>query len=186
MIRFENVTFGYQKNQPVIQNFSLDLPEGCRRAIRAPSGGGKTTFLRLAMGLEKPWMGNLCGTEDMRFSAVFQEDRLLEHTDVMRNVALFSDEKAAKKVLQALSLNDVMHNMPKELSGGMRRRVALARALAHPFDVLILDEPMTGLDQAMREQCLRVIDEAVGEKMLLIATHDDRDSQLLHAQTIRI
>ncbi len=184
MIRFDNVTFGYQKEQPVLQGITLELPDGCRRVIRAPSGGGKTTFLRLVMGLEKPWQGTICTTQHVRFSAVFQEDRLLEETSVVRNVSLFSDEDTARGLLQALGLGDVLSAMPKELSGGMRRRVALARALAHPFDVLILDEPMTGLDQAMREQCLCVIDEVVGEKTLLIASHDAYDGKMLQATEI--
>ena len=72
--------------------------------------------------------------------------------------------------------------MPAALSGGQKRRVALARALNHPFDLLILDEALTGLDEESRKRCIAVIDEAVGDRCLLMASHDMRDAEALHAE----
>ena len=180
MIRFENVTFGYRGRRPVLENFDLLLRPGERLCLFGPSGRGKTTVLRLLMGLEKPRRGWITGTEGLRFSAVFQDDRLIDSRTVLENAALFAPESAARETLERLGLGDVLDSLPGELSGGQRRRAALGRALAHPFDVLVLDEALTGLDEAAVKNCLAQIDEAARGKILVMATHD-----LAHAHALR-
>ena len=96
MIRFENVTFGYRGRRPVLENFDLLLRPGERLCLFGPSGRGKTTVLRLLMGLEKPRRGWITGTEGLRFSAVFQDDRLIDSRTVLENAALFAPESAAR------------------------------------------------------------------------------------------
>ena len=148
------------------------------------TGAGKTTVLRLAMGLEKPRRGSVLSAPGLRISAAFQEDRLLMHKTVLENVALFSDTEQATKILCKLNMGEYGNADPQTLSGGQKRRVALARALAHPFDLLILDEALTGQDEESRQLCLAAIDEAVGERGLLMASHDPRDAEALQTKVV--
>jgi len=186
VIRFENVTFFYQARRPVVENFSLEIPDGDRLCLSGPSGEGKTTVLRLLMGLERPRRGRITGTEGLRFSAVFQEDRLIPERTALENVALFSDDETARAALARLGLDDVLRSLPVELSGGQRRRVALARALAHPCDVLVLDEALTGLDEAASERCLAAIRRAAEGKTLVLVTHESAHAAALGARTVRL
>ena len=103
MIRFDHVTFGYALQRPILRDFSLTVPDGGRVCLTGPSGEGKTTALRLLLGLEKPRKGTVSVSEGVRFSAVFQEDRLLPWKTVLENAALFSDEETACRVLTALA-----------------------------------------------------------------------------------
>lgn len=182
MIRFENVTFGYTPEKPVVQHLSLAIPAGGRVCLTGVSGQGKTTALRLLMGLEQPQSGTVSVPEGIRFSAVFQEDRLLPWKTVLENTALFSEAEAARYWLAAVGLDDCLNARPEALSGGMKRRAALARALAHPFDVLVLDEPLTGLDSAAKARCLLAINEAVGARTLVMAGHGRSEADALRAE----
>ena len=184
MIRFDHVTFGYEAERPVLRELSLEIPEGGRVCLTGASGQGKTTALRLLLGLERPRKGTVSVPEGVRFSAVFQEDRLLPWKTVLENAALFSDEDSACRVLTALGLGDSLDALPETLSGGMKRRAALGRALAHPFDVLVLDEALTGLDSETKQRCLAAIGEAVGRRTLVLATHDAEESHSLGAETV--
>ena len=186
MIRFENVTFGYGLRPPVVRELTLTVPEGGRLCLTGASGQGKTTVLRLLLGLEKPRKGTVSVPEGVRFSAVFQENRLLPWKTVLENAALFSDEESARRVLMALGLGDSLDALPEALSGGMKRRAALGRALAHPFNVLVLDEALTGLDGETKQRCLAAIDEAVGRRTLVLATHDAGEARALGAETVTL
>ena len=181
MIRFEHVTFGYALQRPVLRDFSMTVPEGGRVCLTGPSGEGKTTALRLLLGLEKPRKGTISVPEGVRFSAVFQENRLLPWKTVLENAALFSDEESARRILTTLGLGDSLDALPEALSGGMKRR-----ALAHPFDVLVLDEALTGLDGETKRRCLVAIDEAVGRRTLVLATHDAGEARALGAETVTL
>lgn len=184
MIRFDGVYFGYGLGKNVLQNFNLTVPNGGRIWLCSPSGGGKTTVLRLLMGLEKPRKGSITGCEGLVFSPVFQEDRLLPWKTAAENAALFADEATARTMLTRLGLGEVLDAYPSELSGGMKRRVALARALCHECDVLVLDEPLTGLDAEAKKICLQAIDEAVQNKTLVMTTHDASDAAFLGAEKV--
>ena len=187
MIRFDHVTFGYGLGEDVLRDFSLDIPAGGRVCLTGASGQGKTTALRLLLGLEQPQRGAVIRPEGVRFSVVFQEDRLLPWKTVLENAALFSDADAARCWLTELGLGDSLDALPGTLSGGMKRRAALARALAHPFDVLVLDEALTGLDDAARSRCLAAIDRAVGpQKTLVMACHDRAEADALGARTAAV
>lgn len=186
MIRFDHVTFGYALQRPILRDFSLTVPEGGRVCLTGPSGEGKTTALRLLLGLEKPRRGTVSVPEGVRFSAVFQEDRLLPWKTVLENAVLFSDEETVRRVLTALGLGDSLDALPETLSGGMKRRAALGRALAHPFDVLVLDEALTGLDGETKRRCLAAIDEVVGRRTLVLATHDTEEAHALGAETVAL
>lgn len=186
MVRLDNVTFGYALWKPILRDFSLTAEPGARICLTGASGKGKTTVLRLIMGLEKPRKGTVFMPEGIRISAVFQEDRLLPHKTVLENTALFSDAETARGTLCKLGVGGVTEEYPSALSGGMKRRVALARALSHPFDLLVLDEAFTGLDAQSKERCLTAVDAAVGDRTLLMVSHDESEAAALGAVCITI
>ena len=178
MIRFDHVTFGYEAERPVLRELSLEIPEGGRVCLTGASGQGKTTALRLLLGLEQPQSGTVIRPEGTRFSVVFQEDRLLPWKTALED---------ARCWLTELGLGGSLDALPETLSGGMKRRAALARALAHPFDVLVLDEALTGLDDAAKARCLAAIDRAVGpQKTLVMACHDPAEAAALAARTVPV
>ena len=215
MITFENVSFGYKRGINVLSGFTLEVPDSGRVCLFGKSGCGKSTVLRLAMGLAKHGSGRITGTEGLAVSAVFQEDRLIPWKTVLENVALFADGKDraaagesdrvaagasgrahaggnaapadhAAYFLCTLGLSDVLQSYPDELSGGMKRRVALARALAHNFDMLVLDEPFTGLDEAAKRNAIELVSRETAGKMLLLATHDLLEAEALGAEIIKL
>lgn len=159
----------------VLQDFSCELEEGRVTALMAPSGAGKTTLLRILLGLERADGGEVA-PKDLRWAAVFQEDRLLEGLDAAGNLrfALGAayDDSQAKALLGALGLGDVGEKKARDYSGGMKRRLALTRALLAPCDALALDEPFTGLDAGNREAALTCILRAAKEKIVLLAAHE--------------
>lgn len=153
--------------------------------IMAPSGAGKTTLLRILLGLETPDSGTVTGLTGRRLSAVFQEDRLLEHLDARGNLRFILgpayEERTALALLEELGLVGQEGKPVRDWSGGMRRRLALARALLVPFDVLILDEPFTGLDGENRRRCRDCIRRRAAGKTVLLVTHDAADAAGLDA-----
>ena len=173
-IHIENLCKSYG-GSPVLKNVSFTAGPGVT-CIMAPSGSGKTTLLRILLGLERPDSGTVGLPEKCRWSAVFQEDRLLEGLDAMGNLrfVLGKDfrEEAAAALLAELGLGDVGGKPVRDFSGGMKRRLALARALLAPFDVLALDEPFTGLDQDNRERAWRCVREHAAGKPVLLVSHE--------------
>lgn len=186
MVTLNGVTFTYGEEKRVLRDFNLSIPEGGRVCLMGVSGEGKTTVLRLVLGLERPARGTVSLPENTRFAAVFQEDRLLPWLTALENAALFSGAETAQAMLEALGLGDDLHTRPAALSGGMKRRVALARALCAPFDVLVLDEPLTGLDGETKARCLAAIDRAAQGKTLLLATHDKGEAAALDAEILEL
>lgn len=158
----------------VLENVSFTAPVGLTR-IAGNSGIGKTTLLRILLGLERADGGEVA-PKDLRWAAVFQEDRLLEGLDAAGNLrfALGAayDDSQAKALLEALGLGDVGEKKARDYSGGMKRRLALTRALLAPCDALALDEPFTGLDAGNREAALTCILRAAKEKIVLLAAHE--------------
>ena len=175
-------------DRPVLENVSFTVGVGVT-ALWGPSGVGKTTLLRILLGLEKPDSGELMGTA-VRWSAVFQEDRLLEGLDALGNLrfALGTDYEEAKAaaMLTALGLTWETGKPVGAWSGGMKRRLALARALLAPSEAIALDEPFTGLDDENRQRAIRAIRRAAETKPVLLVTHDREDLAALDARIIRL
>lgn len=158
----------------VLQNVSFSADVGITRIVGA-SGIGKTTLLRILLGLEQADSGTVRGN-DLRWSAVFQEDRLLEGLDAGGNLrfvlGLAYEEAHAAALLAELGLGDVGGKKVRDWSGGMKRRLALARALLAPSDAIALDEPFTGLDAENAAAAMRCICRAAQTRMVLLVSHE--------------
>lgn len=163
----------------VLNDFSLDISSDSSYAITGESGAGKTTFLRILLGLEKPDQGRVRLLGDYKYSrvnagVVFQEDRLCESFSAVDNVAMVSRKlspRIAREELEKLLPADQLDKPVCELSGGMRRRVCIIRACIVPSDVIIMDEPFTGLDEENRKSCIRYIRSIQGTTPLVITAH---------------
>ena len=180
-------TFG---TEHVLNNVTLSLSSGNIYCFMAPSGSGKTTLFRIFMGLETPDSGEICGLEGKRISAVFQENRLLEGFNAIQNLQFVTGRRYSvselTQVLTRLLPEDSLQKPVHEFSGGMKRRLAIIRALLVPFDILIMDEPFTGLDAASKENAASLICEYASEKLILFSTHHTEEAALLSAEIISL
>ena len=187
ILRDLSKSFG--KNR-VLDRLSWTFPGGQISCVQGPSGCGKTTLLRLIAGLEAPDSGEIRGAEGKKISAVFQETRLLENLTAEKNILLTArpgfTRTDARKLLNELGLSDTAQRRTCELSGGMQRRVAVARALAADYELLLLDEPLTGLDDDARLRVLRRIQADLNGRTAIWITHDPDAAALLNAPLLRL
>jgi len=163
----------------VIENYSAVLENGVHYCLMGPSGCGKTTLLNLFMGLIKPDSGSVRMPDGTKFSAVFQENRLLDQMTAAANVALVSPAPRAEIEQMLLELGIEPESLPHPVStysGGMKRRVALCRALMAEYDILFLDEPYKGLDDATREHVMQIVNRLTKGKTVLMVTHDKEET----------
>ena len=145
MINLDNITFSYE-NKPVLGEFSLTLPCEGIVALSGASGCGKSTLLRLLAGLEQPTSGGIQGLRNPVI--LFQENRLFPWRTCAQHISDVLPRHADPTPWLALvELEEEAHTYPDALSGGMERRLSLARALACGGDIYLLDEPFTGIDQ---------------------------------------
>lgn len=172
----------------MLTDFSADFAGGQISCIMAPSGWGKTTLIRLMMGLEHIDSGEMTGLEGLRKSVVFQEDRLCENLSATANIRLVCPEKSKPLVEGEMSSfglgGDALGKPVRELSGGMRRRVALLRALLASYDILYMDEPFKGLDDDTKETVMAETHRLILGKTALLLTHDRREATALGASKI--
>ena len=187
-IRVQNLCKSY-RGVPVLRDVTFTAGDGVT-CVMAPSGGGKTTLLRILLGLEAADSGTVSGLENCRWAAVFQEDRLLEQLDAAGNLRFILgrdyDSVQAAAMLAELGLGDVNGKPVRAFSGGMRRRLALARALLARSDALALDEPFAGLDGETRQRAWNCILHRRGRRPVLLVTHDEADAAGLGAQIVRL
>ncbi len=173
-------------SEKVLTDFTCTFPEGKLTCIMGRSGGGKTTLIRILLGLEKADKGRVEGLSGKKIRAVFQEDRLCENLSAAANIRLvckthLSDEEL-KAAFQRVCLEEVVGKPVRELSGGMKRRVAILRALFSEYDCLILDEPLKGLDEETKRQTVSYLLEQTKGKTVLAVTHEEEDTVLLKAE----
>lgn len=186
MIKFNNVNFFYKKNE-VLKDFNLTVNKGDKICLFGESGCGKTTVLRLILGLEKPNSGEIIIENNLKPAVVFQENRLFPFKTVLQNVSLFAkDETTAKYHLESLGLGKYLNSYPSQLSGGMKRRVAIARALSADFDYIILDEAFTGLDNENVISASNHLLNEVGNRPIIMVTHSKYEAGLLGTEIIEI
>ena len=174
MLQCQNLTLSYA-DKAVLQDFSLSLPLTGVTALRGPSGCGKTTLLRVIAGLERPQSGKILGISPQEAGFLFQENRLFpwrtvqQHlTDVMPR----PDSVKARELLTLVELEGEEALYPAQLSGGMGRRLALARVLALESKLLLLDEPFAGVDPNRAARILARL-KAFGVPVLLVS-HEER------------
>lgn len=184
-IAMNAVTFGYGATR-ICDKLNWTLPENGVTCLWGPSGCGKTTLLRLLAGLEKPQSGTI-EPAGYRVSMVFQEDRLLPWLTVRENAALACDNDAkVEELLTAVGLTELADSTPDKISGGQQRRVALVRALAAESDLLLLDEPFTGLDEETKALVIPLIREAAKTRPVVLVTHIADEAEALNASMIRL
>ena len=196
MIKINNLTkkFG---DLTVMENVSLDVPDGETLAVIGPSGCGKSTLLRLILGLEIPTSGDILidgqnvadltdeGLIQLRkkLGMVFQSSALFDSMNVFENVAFALREhtdmseddvhQIVSKKLEMVGLKGIENQMPSELSGGMQKRVSIARALSFDPKIILYDEPTTGLDPLTSATIENVINKLAAELKVtsIVVTH---------------
>lgn len=177
--------------RPVLSGLSHAFPEGRVSCILGRSGVGKTTLLRLVAGLEKPDAGRVLGVPEGGLSMLFQEDRLppqLTAAGCLRCVLPKAPDREARieEALRALEVNGEPDQPVREFSGGMARRVALARALLYPSPLVLLDEPFKGLDAATRDRAVAFARPLLAGRTTLLVTHDEADVRAFDADVLRL
>lgn len=184
MIDFQNVSFSYGKKQ-IFEHMRFHIEKGEHVCFFGPSGIGKTTLIRLLLGFLKPTDGQV-EVRAQKIATVFQEDRLIPFVTVRKNVSRFSDDGVADELLDRVELTDVKDVYPGSLSGGMKRRVALARALSYDADMLVLDEPFTALDTDLAARMVNLVNEKAEGKTLVLITHSMDEAEKLGCRIINM
>jgi NitT/TauT family transport system permease protein len=178
----------------VFSGFDLVIHGGQVTALMGPSGKGKTTLLRILSGLETPDQGQV-RKEEAPLSYLFQEDRLLPWLNIYDNLALIlketMDRESAdgkiRQVMEDMELGGELDKLPAQLSGGMRHRVAMARAFIYPAGYLLLDEPFKGLDEALKDRIIhRCWEYYTKDRSVLLVTHQPKDAQQLAQRVVII
>lgn len=168
-VALEGVSKRYGDRQ-VLEWFNAEYLPGRTYYLTSPSGSGKTTLLRLIAGLTEPDAGEIRRTGEC--SVLFQEDRLCETCSAVKNVELVTgDAAAARRALRQVLGDEELDRPCAELSGGMKRRVALVRAMEARAGIVLLDEPYTGMDAGTRERAEAYIRLSQRERAIVIATH---------------
>ena len=167
----------------VLSDLSLDFPEGRTTLLMAPSGWGKTTLLRIASGLDRDFEGEV--EKGGRNVVLFQEDRLVEGISALSNLlALGKGKEECLASLFLLGLEGQERKKVSELSGGMKRRVAIARVLLMDGDRFFLDEPFTGLDGETKEAVASVLKKKLKGKTGVVVSHSGEDGPLMDSDDI--
>lgn len=178
MIRLEGVSLSFG-DKVVLDNFSLTLPERGVTVLSGPSGCGKTTVLRLLAGLEVPDSGRISGIDPRRTGFLFQEDRLLPHRTTAQHLTDVLPRPRRDEVSRWLELAELTgeeDTLPRQLSGGMCRRLAFVRALALGGDVYLLDEPFTGIDPARRLRLMSVLKQL--DAPVILVSHEQEVAEM--------
>lgn len=184
MIDIKGVSKSFE-GKKVLEDVTYTFSAGTTTAVAGPSGKGKTTLINIILGLMKPDCGTVNISANARVSCVFQEDRLIEHMTARQNLLLTSPKGAdIDKALIALGLDPENTDRVLKYSGGMRRRVAIARAVLAEPDVLILDEPFKGLDAEIRQSTAEFILDNCGNACRILITHDPDELELMKATEI--
>ena len=174
----------------VLKNVNITLKDNSIYCLMGSSGIGKTTLLRILIGLERADSGSVSGIDTKSISCMFQEDRLIPYLSAIDNVRIVlhgkNNRDEIRNNLLSILPDDSLDIPVSSLSGGMKRRVALARALSYPGKLIILDEPFTGLDKDTKLNVIDYILKMRNNRTLLISTHGTDDANLLGAEIIKL
>lgn len=209
LVQVHNISKSYKRDSieiPVLQNITLDVPEGEFLALMGPSGSGKTTLLNLIAGIDKPTAGSImvAGTDIVQLNEsalaqwrarhvgfVFQFYNLIPVLTAFENVELplllthLSKKERKEHVETALNvvgLADRTHHYPRQLSGGQEQRVAIARAIVTDPTIIVADEPTGDLDKKSADEILQLMERLNNEfkKTIIMVTHDPRAAEHAH------
>ena len=188
MLELKNVSLRLGDKQ-VLRDCDLRLADGGRIALMGPSGCGKTTLLRVALSLQRPDAGEVSCSWN-RIGVVFQEPRLLGWCTAEENINLVLSDKAetlpeAALWLDRLELSEARGLYPAELSGGMRQRLSIARALALRPELLILDEPFKAMDEALVARVRQTVAQSLSDAALLLVTHSEEEARAFGCRILR-
>ena len=188
MLELKNVSLRLGDKQ-VLRDCDLRLADGGRIALMGPSGCGKTTLLRVALSLQKPDAGEVSCSWN-KIGVVFQEPRLLGWCTAEENINLVLSDKAetlpeAALWLDRLELSEARGLYPAELSGGMRQRLSIARALALRPELLILDEPFKAMDEALVARVRQTVAQSLSDAALLLVTHSEEEARAFGCRILR-
>lgn len=202
LLQLDDVGLVYQGSngpQRVLQHISLSLDEGQHLTVVGPSGCGKSSLLRLMAGLQAPTEGQIrFAGQKMTgprpdLAIVFQDYGLFPWKTVEENIRLPGqlhhhslNKDQLEKLLQSLDLTAVRKHYPGELSGGQKQRTALGRAMAMQPKLLLMDEPFSALDPAMRHQCYDLFRKYIGTSSMatIIVTHSLEEAAALGDKTV--
>lgn len=186
VIEVKNLKKSFGEKQ-VLYGFNCTFPTGEITCLMGTSGCGKTTLLHIMMGLLSFEEGQILGLSGKRLSAVFQENRLCESISASANIRLVNPALTRPQVcamLQAVGLPPESEERVQDYSGGMKRRVAILRALHADYDVLLLDEPFRGLDPETKEIVMQYFLEQTAGKTVILVTHEPEEPAFLHAAQV--
>ena len=182
-IQINNLSIHYE-NKTVLSNFSEHISEGEHIALLGASGIGKTSFINAIMKLIS-YDGEIIIPDNTVFSAVFQENRLFEGLSVYKNIHMTARGHSAESIKQHIVLAGLNpETIVNSLSGGMKRRVAILRAILAPFDILILDEPFKGLDADTKLIMMNMVNEKISGKTMFLVTHDPSETLFFDSRII--
>ena len=188
-INISNLTKKYGKKE-IFKNFSLEIEVGKVTALMGKSGFGKTTLIRILMGLEKYDKGKITGLENQKISTVFQEDRLCENLSAITNISIVCEKETSIREISAelekIGLKESQNKPVKTLSGGMKRRVAIIRCIMAKSDIIIFDEPLKGLDEITKKNVIRYLKEKIRGKTVIIVTHDIEEARQLDGTIVNL
>lgn len=180
-VEIKNLNKSFQ-GKKIFENFSLTLDSSQINCIIGVSGGGKSTLLNMIAGLLKKDSGTIEGVNEEEISYIFQEDRLLSWLTIRENMELFiynyydkeEAEELMKKIFKLLNIEETFQEYPGNLSGGMRQRVNIARALIKPSKLILMDEPFKSLDYKTKYLIIKELKEVFQKekRMVIFVTHD--------------
>lgn len=192
-IVIKNISKSFDAKQ-IFKNFSLEFPQNGVSMLSGESGVGKTTLLRMISGLDTDFSGEISGGGIKNCSVAFQEYRLFPTLSALDNLVFANhDKKTAENTKEALEMllslgfkESDAQLYPRELSGGMKQRVSLARAFLRKAPILLLDEPTKELDVENASKVLEIIKNEAEKRLVILVSHNRSDAEKLSAKIINI
>ena len=187
----KNLSKNYDENE-VLKEFSYTFKEGSFTCIMGKSGVGKSTLLSVLLGLENATRVDGIEPASAKYSAVFQDDCLCENLTALLNVKMVTDTvgkystEDIVKYFKKIGIDATEKKTVAEYSGGMKRRVAILRALLADYDFLVMDEPLQGLDEETKHDVVQLIKELTKGKTVIMTTHDMEDVSDLGGEILEL